>query len=163
MLLVDTNILLYAANEDAEQHAACLDFLETQRREPSPWYTTWPILYEFLRVITHHRVLERPWSTARASAFVSPASRRHQRPFGSLNLMYHLLPRFMTLPIVASPSSLWFLVGLADAGAAAATSERRSEWSRPRPPLWPRHLDPGRATPAPGGAAWELELLDEPP
>jgi uncharacterized protein len=34
------------------------------------WYTTWSILYEFLRVTTHPRVMRKPWSAAQAWAFV---------------------------------------------------------------------------------------------
>jgi len=38
---------------------------------PDAWYTTWPILYEFLRVTTHPRVMRRPWSIISAWNFVT--------------------------------------------------------------------------------------------
>lgn len=38
---------------------------------PDAWYVTWPILYEFLRVTTHQRVMRRPWSATEAWAFVA--------------------------------------------------------------------------------------------
>jgi uncharacterized protein len=47
------------------------DWLERQRGRPDAWYTTWAILYEFLRVTTHSRVVRRPWSAPAAWNFVT--------------------------------------------------------------------------------------------
>ncbi len=52
MLAVDTNVLVYAADADSQFHTACRDWLERQRARPDAWYTTWAILYEFLRVMS---------------------------------------------------------------------------------------------------------------
>ena len=71
MLVVDTNVLVYAADADSPLHEACRGWLERQRARPDAWYTTWPILYEFLRVTTHPRVMRRPWSATTAWEFVS--------------------------------------------------------------------------------------------
>ena len=71
MLLVDTNILVYAANAESPFHKPCRDWLERQRGRSDAWYTTWPILYEFLRVVTHARVLSRPWTATAAWGFVT--------------------------------------------------------------------------------------------
>jgi toxin-antitoxin system PIN domain toxin len=71
VLLVDTNVLVYAANADSQFHEPCRDWLARQRSRPDAWYTTWPIVYEFLRVTTHPRVMRRPWSVAVAWRFVS--------------------------------------------------------------------------------------------
>jgi toxin-antitoxin system PIN domain toxin len=71
VLVVDTNILVYAADADSPFHAASRDWLDRQRGRPDAWYTTWSILYEFLRVTTHPRVMRRPWSAGQAWAFVS--------------------------------------------------------------------------------------------
>lgn len=70
MFVVDTNVLLYAANADAPEHEVCLELLESWRVQPTPWYTTWGILYEFLRVATHPRVFERPWNARDAWRYV---------------------------------------------------------------------------------------------
>lgn len=70
MLVVDTNILVYSADADSPFHGACRDWLERQRLRADAWYTTWSILYEFLRVTTHPRVMRRPWSVAEAWKFV---------------------------------------------------------------------------------------------
>ena len=71
MLVVDTNILIYAADADSPFHAACRAWLERQRARPDAWFTTWAILYEFLRVATHPRVMRRPWSAPNAWGFVA--------------------------------------------------------------------------------------------
>lgn len=71
MLVVDTNILVYAADGDSLFHAACRDWLERQRRRPDAWYTTWAIFYEFLRVTTHPKVMRRPWSAPEAWKFIA--------------------------------------------------------------------------------------------
>jgi uncharacterized protein len=71
VLAVDTNVLIYAADADSQFHAPCRDWLERQRVRPDAWYTTWGILYEFLRVTTHPRVMRRPWSAPAAWEFVS--------------------------------------------------------------------------------------------
>lgn len=70
MLAVDSNVLVYAADADSQFHAPCHDWLERQRVRPDAWYTTWSILYEFLRVTTHSRVMRRPWSAPAAWEFV---------------------------------------------------------------------------------------------
>jgi toxin-antitoxin system PIN domain toxin len=71
VLAVDTNVLVYAADADSQFHPRCRDWLERQRSRPDAWYTSWPILYEFLRVTTHPRVMRRPWSAAAAWEFVT--------------------------------------------------------------------------------------------
>lgn len=70
MFVVDTNIFVYAADRDSPYHAACRKKLEEWRRQDSPWYSTWGILYEFLRVITHPRVFHHPWTAAQAWGFI---------------------------------------------------------------------------------------------
>jgi uncharacterized protein len=71
MFVVDTNILLYAANRDCPEHGACLEFLERSRNQTGAWYGTWGILYGFVRISTHPRVLPRPWKPKDAWAFVN--------------------------------------------------------------------------------------------
>jgi uncharacterized protein len=71
VLVVDTNVLVYAANVESPFHRACRGWLERQRARPDAWYTTWPIAYEFLRVVTHPRVLDRPWSADAAWSFMT--------------------------------------------------------------------------------------------
>ncbi len=71
MVVVDTNILIYAADTASPFHDRCRAWLEERRSTPAAWYVTWPIVYEFLRVSTHSRVARRPLNAASAWEFVS--------------------------------------------------------------------------------------------
>lgn len=71
MVVVDTNVLIYAADASSPFHSACHRWLETRRSGAGAWFMTWSIVYEFLRVSTHPRVMRRPWSAAKAWQFVS--------------------------------------------------------------------------------------------
>ena len=70
MFVVDTNILVYAANKTSPEHARCRSQLEAWRSLAGAWYLTWGICYEFLRVTTHPRVLERPLAAVDAWGFI---------------------------------------------------------------------------------------------
>lgn len=70
MFVVDTNILVYAADEDASSYSRCREVVEAWRRQRSAWYTTWGILYEFLRVSTHPKVFRKPWTITHAWTFL---------------------------------------------------------------------------------------------
>ena len=70
MFLVDTNVLVYAANTDGAEHGRCRGLVEKWRSSSLPWFLTWPILYEFLRITTHPRVFVSPWSVTDSWAFV---------------------------------------------------------------------------------------------
>lgn len=70
MFVVDTNLLVYAAHPDSELHERARTLLEEWRQRHSPWYLTWGICYEFLRVTTHSRVFRRPWTAREAVEFL---------------------------------------------------------------------------------------------
>ncbi len=70
MLVVDTHVLVYAADRDSDIHDRCRTLLEEWRRQAAPVYLTWSILYEFLRVTTHPRVFRKPWSAGKAWRFL---------------------------------------------------------------------------------------------
>jgi hypothetical protein len=70
MFVVDTNVLVYAADESAPEHARCRALVERWRRRNGAWYLTWGICYEFLRVVTHPRVLRQPWTMDQAVRFL---------------------------------------------------------------------------------------------
>jgi len=64
VFVIDTNVLIYAADRDSPHHALCRGHLERWRRQPTPVFLTWSICYEFLRVTSHPRVFRRPWAIA---------------------------------------------------------------------------------------------------
>ena len=70
MFVVDTNILVYAAHRESPVHQPCRELLLEWRSQVQPWYLTWGIVYEFLRVSTHRDVLSTPFSFRAAWEFL---------------------------------------------------------------------------------------------
>ena len=70
MLVVDANVLVYAARVDSPFHQPCRDAVERLRSQQGAWFATWSILYEFLRVMTHRVATPRPWTVDGAWEFV---------------------------------------------------------------------------------------------
>jgi toxin-antitoxin system PIN domain toxin len=70
--VIDTNLLLYAANADSPEHEAAAGFLTDAGRSPDQWYLTEGICYEFLRVATHAKVFQQPLDWREAVAFLTP-------------------------------------------------------------------------------------------
>lgn len=70
MFAVDTNVLVHAANVDAPEHPECWALLQAWRHQVAPWHVSWNVLYEFVRVVTHPRVLRRPMPARQAWEFV---------------------------------------------------------------------------------------------
>jgi toxin-antitoxin system PIN domain toxin len=60
VFVVDTNLLLYAVNPDSADHDPAYALLEEWRAGDRPWFLTWKIVYEFLRVSTHPSVFSDP-------------------------------------------------------------------------------------------------------
>jgi hypothetical protein len=75
MVVVDTNVLVLAANRDATHHEACRRWIEERRVSPDAWFLTWSIVYEFLRVVTHPRVFPNPWTVEAAWSFLAALAR----------------------------------------------------------------------------------------
>lgn len=71
MFVVDTNVLVDAANVDSPFRDSCRKRLETWQRQSSAWFLTLGICYEFLRVATHQRIFRRPLNVSDAWSFVS--------------------------------------------------------------------------------------------
>lgn len=71
MILVDVNILLYAYNAEAEQHAKSRAWLEAVLSGPDLVRFAWLTLWAFLRIATSPRVFDRPLSTPEAEAAIS--------------------------------------------------------------------------------------------
>lgn len=60
MHAVDTNVLIDAVNVASARHAGASAVLTELAEGPVPWALPWPCVYEFLRVVTHPRVLDPP-------------------------------------------------------------------------------------------------------
>ncbi|RMD84721.1 MAG: PIN domain-containing protein [Candidatus Dadabacteria bacterium] len=70
VFVVDTNILVYAAEKNFPEHQRCREQVLAWLRQPGAWFSTWGIFYEFLRVVTHPRVFRRPWNLTEAWRFL---------------------------------------------------------------------------------------------
>lgn len=70
MFVIDTNVLIYAADRNSQHHAVCRERLDGWRRQPLPVFLTWSIGYEFLRITSHPRVFRQPWPVTEGWQFL---------------------------------------------------------------------------------------------
>ena len=71
MILVDVNILLYASNAEADQHAVSRDWLDGKLAGAAPVGLPWATLLAFLRIATNPRAFRSPLTMAAAWQQVS--------------------------------------------------------------------------------------------
>ncbi len=71
MILVDANILIYACNAEADQHAESRDWLDAKLNGAAPVGLPWVSLLAFLRIATNPRAFRAPLSMAVAWEQVS--------------------------------------------------------------------------------------------
>jgi toxin-antitoxin system PIN domain toxin len=57
---LDTNVLVYASNEDDPVHEAARALVERLAAGPDLLYLFWPTLLGYLRIVTHPGILVRP-------------------------------------------------------------------------------------------------------
>jgi hypothetical protein len=62
VIVVDTNLLVYAHREDSECHQAARAVVESLRHQSAPWALPWPCVHELIGIATHPG-LYRPAST----------------------------------------------------------------------------------------------------
>jgi len=82
VFVIDTNLLIYAVDEDFSGQERMRGLLAEWGSSGEPWFTTWSIVYEFLRVATHRSVFARPLTFANAWSFID--SLRLSSSFGVL-------------------------------------------------------------------------------
>lgn len=70
MIVPDVNILVYAYNEDAPQHAAARSWWERALSGDELVGLPWAVLHGYIRLMTHTRVLAEPLSADEAVADV---------------------------------------------------------------------------------------------
>jgi toxin-antitoxin system PIN domain toxin len=66
VLALDTNILVHAHRGGTAHHEDAVALLRGLAEGAEPYALFWPSLYEFLRVVTHHRVFDPPSTTGEA-------------------------------------------------------------------------------------------------
>jgi toxin-antitoxin system PIN domain toxin len=67
---IDTNVLVFAYNQDTPQHKAAQEFLQAKIGEEETWVMPWPVVHSFLRLTTHPGIMPRPLSAREASAVI---------------------------------------------------------------------------------------------
>jgi hypothetical protein len=82
MFVVDTNLLIYAANVNFPGRQRMRSLFGQWSSSGEAWYATWSIIYEFLRVMTHPSVFAHPLTFADAWSFIE--SLRAAPSFGIL-------------------------------------------------------------------------------
>jgi hypothetical protein len=60
VVAIDTNILVAAHRRGVPHHQDALALISRLAEDEVPFALFWPSLYEFLRVVTHHRVFDPP-------------------------------------------------------------------------------------------------------
>lgn len=85
MIGLDTNVLVYAADESTVEHARCRELLSGAAiRHTGQLCVPWSVVYEFLRVVTHPAYLRLPWSSREAWGFTQRLlEARHVSVLGS--------------------------------------------------------------------------------
>lgn len=68
--LIDTNIFVYSVNSDFSQYKKAYDFLQSHLKSEVKTYLCWPVIYEFLRVVTHPRIFSKPLKNKQAWDFI---------------------------------------------------------------------------------------------
>ena len=70
MILIDANLLLYAYNDHAAEHAKARRWLEGVFSGSEPVLLPWLSIYAFIRIVTNSRALAHPISTEKAVGIV---------------------------------------------------------------------------------------------
>ena len=78
MILTDANLLLYAYNVDAAEHADARRWLEEQLSSPEMFCFSWQTITAFLRISTNSRAFAHPFTIAEATATVTEWLERPQ-------------------------------------------------------------------------------------
>jgi predicted nucleic acid-binding protein len=71
MKSLDTNILLYAADEDCREHAAALELVNDALRSPADWMLADQVLFEMYAGLRHSGVFAKPLSATEAARRVA--------------------------------------------------------------------------------------------
>ncbi len=67
---VDANILVYASNEQATEHARAKALVDELLAGPALTTVFWPVLLSYLRIVTHPGIFQRPLRPELATAAI---------------------------------------------------------------------------------------------
>jgi uncharacterized protein len=77
MRALDVSLLAYAANRHAPEHARAARAVEALANGETPWALPWPVVHEFLHLVTHPHAVARALAPADAWAFVEALLSSH--------------------------------------------------------------------------------------
>lgn len=60
MIAVDSNILVHAHRRDSAWHEPAARAVKSLAESPSEWAIAWPVVHEFLAIVTHPRIYKPP-------------------------------------------------------------------------------------------------------
>ncbi len=67
---LDTNILIYAANSAAPEHAKAIALVNLMLTSPGEWIIADQVLWEFYKALRHPKILQKPRNAAQAAAHI---------------------------------------------------------------------------------------------
>jgi toxin-antitoxin system PIN domain toxin len=70
VILIDTNLWLYAALQETPQHSAAKPWLEARFNDDDPIALPWSVVLAVLRISTQSRLMQQPLSSSQAIALV---------------------------------------------------------------------------------------------
>jgi len=78
---LDTNILIYAANTSAPEHAKALALVNVMLASPPEWIIADQVLWDYYKALRHPKILQKPRTAAQAAeqiGFFASAERRRR-------------------------------------------------------------------------------------
>ena len=69
MIAVDVSVLAWAVNRYAPEHRRAAGVLEDLVNSAKPWALPWPVVHEFMRLVTHPHFVARPLRAGMALAW----------------------------------------------------------------------------------------------
>jgi len=64
---LDTNVLIYAANEDSREHLQALKVVQEMLANPESWILADQVLFEFYKALRNPKILEKPLTASEAA------------------------------------------------------------------------------------------------
>jgi toxin-antitoxin system PIN domain toxin len=99
MVVVDTNVLVYAHRHESPEHHAALELVRSLAEGAETWGIAWPSVYEFFSVVTNPRIWkdaasspDQAW-TQLAEWFAAPGLRLLSEPEGFATVLAGLVRR----------------------------------------------------------------------
>jgi toxin-antitoxin system PIN domain toxin len=70
MIIPDVNLLIYAVHAESPEHRRARRWLDALMTGDEPVGLPWVVILGFLRITTHARIMQSPWSIEAASGLV---------------------------------------------------------------------------------------------